>query len=236
MRLLSIFVVLALAVSTVSAQTAPPDDQFVCANTDVVIVMDRSGSMAGSKLATAQAAAKDFVDMLTAGDQSGLVSFASSSSLDQELTTDGTAVKTAIDGLTATGTTCITCGINTAQAEIDANGRNDASHVIVLLSDGEPVGDTVAAAQAAADAAKGAGTYIFTIAIPDANQALMQSIASSPNAPYYNPGTVDDLSVIYEEIRNEICEGPNPEVPEFGVVGATLALLGAGYVVYRKRK
>ncbi len=208
----------------------------VCESADVVIVIDRSGSMSGAPLAAAKTAAKYFVDLLNMasdGDHSAEASFASSASLEQGLTDDATAVKNAIDSLSAGGGTCIGCGIDVAQAELDANGRVDTNKVIVLLSDGVPGDNPVPSA----DAAKAKGTIIFTIGIGGADQALMESLASKPS--YFSFGTQDELDAFYEQIAQEVCQlppGGDNDVPEFGALAA-LGILGiAGLVIMRKRK
>ena len=191
--------------------------------------------MSGSALSSAKDAAKTFVDVLDFNsDQAASASFASSASLEQGLTTNGTAVKNAIDTISSGGSTCIACGIDTAQAELDANGRFDSNHVIVLLSDGSPnIGDTLGAASDA----KAAGTTIFTVGIGGADVSLMEDIASDPS--YFSFGTEDDLEQIYTEIADEVCQLPDPgdeEVPEFGTLAAIGVLGVAGLFLYRRRR
>jgi uncharacterized protein YegL len=226
-------VLLMAALLLVSVPMALADEQQLCGKSDVVLVIDRSGSMGGTPLADAKDAAKGFVDLLNLGDdKAASASFASSASLEQGLTTDGTAVKNAIDSLTASGSTCIACGLYIAQGELDANGRGDSSHVIILLSDGEPnIGD----AMAAADAAKAAGTIIFTIGIGGADVDLMEDLASDPS--FFSYGDSGDLADIYAEIADEVCGLPEPGngVPEFGVLAAVGILGVVGAYIFRRR-
>ena len=75
---------------------------------DVMIIIDRSGSMQGEPLLDAKDAATTFIDSLdVAYDKVGLVSYSNSATLDTQLTTDFQSVKNAIDNLTANGYTNI---------------------------------------------------------------------------------------------------------------------------------
>jgi len=60
--------------------------QTITSKIDVVEIIDRSGSMSGSKIAAAKDAGKLFVDMMETGDKIGVASFASSASVDFPLT------------------------------------------------------------------------------------------------------------------------------------------------------
>lgn len=240
MKNLGILAVLMLVVLSLVPAVSAVDQ--VCEPSDVVIVIDRSGSMtivddgeSQSRMASAKDAAKYFVDLLAADDNSGLVSFAQGSTLNQELTSDENLVKTAIDSLVPDGLTCVSCGIETAQTELEANGRDDVTPVIVMLTDGYPTWDTDALALAAAGYAKGEGTVIYTIGIGEADQDLLEQIASDPTK--FSFGTPSDLDSIYEEIAGAICGPPDEEVPEFGTVAAGVALVGAiaGFFVMRRR-
>ena len=111
--------------------------------------------------------------------QFGVVSFATSEKMEQELTTDIQAVKDAINELTAGGGTNICGGIQEAQKMLEG-GREGANKVMIVLSDGLPTyaynsdGDrigngrdttsnVVTATKNAADAADAAGIDIYTI-------------------------------------------------------------------------
>jgi len=214
----------------------------VCEPSDVVIVIDKSGSMTTvdngeteTRMSLAKDAAKYFVDLLAEDDKSGLVSFASTAHLDQELTDNGSLVKAAIDALVPSGLTCISCGIEKAQVELEDNGRENVTPVIVMLTDGYPTMDTDELALAAAGYSKGEGTTIFTIGIGEADQDLLEEIASDPTK--FSFGAPSDLDAIYEDIAGALCQ-PDDEVPEFGTVAAGVALVGAiaGFFVLRRRR
>ncbi len=110
--------------------------------TDVVLVIDRSGSMGeNQKLANAKIAAKNFVSTLIPESGEGniriaVVSYAGNASINQALTNNTSDLNAAIDNMNAGGGTHTQAGIR--QARIILNGSNANNKVIVLLSDGEP--------------------------------------------------------------------------------------------------
>ena len=171
---------------------------------DVMLIIDRSGSMSGTKLADAKTAAKRFVDLLNSSvDRSGLASFASGASLDQGLTFNQGAVKTAIDGLSAGGLTAIGAGIGVANTELITNGRSDATHVEILLSNGgENQGtDPIARANEAA----AAGITIYTIGLGSlVNEQTLKDIASITGGNYYYAPSSSQLEEIYQDIYEEL--------------------------------
>ena len=138
---------------------------------DVMLVLDRSGSIDSTELATLKTAAKAFVDALalsTAGVHAGELSFASSATLDEHLTDDAVAVKADIDALVASGSTNLEDAILDATAELanpgdgDDRADGDSPDFMVIITDGAPTtsntgGDHAANAAAAAAAAKLAG-------------------------------------------------------------------------------
>ena len=162
---------------------------------DIMLVLDRSGSMGasgGTPLNNLKAAANKLVDLIedtnaslppsvTEFSRVGVVSFAGSASLDQALTTDLNDVRTAIDGLSASGQTAIGDGINLAQVQL-AGSEPLRPKVMVVVTDG--VNNAGANPVTAANAAKAAGSEIFVIGFGGVNVAQLQAIASQPLSTY----------------------------------------------------
>jgi len=181
---------------------------------DVVLAIDRSGSMRYD-LASEKAAANGFADrMYFARDQAALVSFSDYAILDQTLTHDGALVRRKIDSLVYGGWTNISGAIRIAHAELMGSRHNpSAKRVLILMTDGKPEEvDTAAQARTAAREAKAAGIYIFVLGLGDDIDAdLLRDIASSPG-DYYQPPTANDLAAIYQQIAQvvTICKPAKP--------------------------
>jgi predicted ribosomally synthesized peptide with SipW-like signal peptide len=172
---------------------------------EVALVSDVSGSMGGAPLSALKTAATDFVDNLSGSDEAAAISFSSSATTDQELTTDYQLVKDAINAYSAGGGTSIAAGIDEGADELlnGANATPGASKVMILLSDGN---SSAGAATTAADAAKNAGIRLFTIALGSANTSLLESLASSPDDAFIAPDPAD-LDTVYAEIAQVVLAG-----------------------------
>ena len=151
---------------------------------DVVVVLDRSGSMGGAtgKIEAAQNAANLLINELSVDDQGSFVAFDSDADLREGLDlvagTHRDDLFAAIAAESAGGATSIGDGLNTAATEEDANGIAENLCSFVLLSDGhENTADYWADVQAAVT---DNGCAIHSIALgPGTNEVLMQQIAAS---------------------------------------------------------
>jgi hypothetical protein len=108
---------------------------------DAVLVFDRSGSMGQddpTRISQAKSAAVTFVDQMDSSrDQVGLVSFSSSTSLDQSLTSQMSTVKTRINSLNADGATQLRMATYTGITNAKNYGRAGAVKAVILMTDGE---------------------------------------------------------------------------------------------------
>lgn len=177
---------------------------------DVMLVLDRSGSMSGSPLVAMKNGANKFVDIIDeasdgtldgviTGSRVGMVSFASGASLNQALTGDALAVKAAINSLVASGATAIGDGINLAQAQYNPASNNK----MVVFTDG--VNNTGANPTTAAANAQAAGTEIWAIGLGGVNAAQINAIASDPDSEHaFITPSEDELEAIFEGIGADI--------------------------------
>ena len=172
---------------------------------EVALVSDVSGSMS-QEIGDLKTAANNFVDNLSSPDEAAAISFNSSASVDQELTTNYQAVKNAINNYSAGGGTDIAAGLDAGRIELltGTNATAGASKVLILLGDG---GSAAGPALSAANTAKNAGIRIFTIALGSgADTQLLEDIASSPDDAFIAPNAAD-LDTVYAEIAQIVLAG-----------------------------
>ena len=153
------------------ALTAAPD--IVSHPTDIVLILDRSGSMAGSPLANMKTGAKTFIDIIDeatngaadgnigGGSRIGIVSFAGTARQDTQLITSVEELKDAVDALQADGQT------NHADAFTKATElfgpQSQSAKVMVMFTDGKTTAGAPPAPIAAA--ARAAGIVIYCIGL-----------------------------------------------------------------------
>jgi Mg-chelatase subunit ChlD/sugar lactone lactonase YvrE len=177
------------------------------ARTDAVLVIDTSTSMrenGGAKLAAAIRAARIFLDQLPLPkDRVAIVAFNGDSAIVQGLTGDQLALAQALDRLPVGAGTRIDKGLDSAVEALESR-KPGHQPVIVLLTDGQPSGTTVAEVEAAAARAASRGITRFTIGLGgDADAALLERIAGSPTRAY-NAATEAELADIYRQIAGAI--------------------------------
>lgn len=195
------------------------NDNLCTNDIDVVLLMDSSGSMGDgypTKLSKAKQAARSFVDKLGQNDQSALVSFSVSATLEKGLSNNHTATKDALNSLTANFTTNIGDAIALGNSELGSQRANpQAAKAMILLTDGlanQPmtVVNPTDYAKSKADIAAAAGYKIFTIGFAqntsDIDENMLKYIANKTGADYYYAPNGDALQAIYDEISYRICQ------------------------------
>ncbi len=187
---------------------------LACGQADVLLVLDRSGSINSTELSSLKTAANSFVTSLgmsTTGVHGGMSSFATTGTLNQQLTDSSASLTASINGLSSGGFTNLKEGIDLASTElVSIRDRIDTTSpdVMVIVTDGHPnrplpeaTADDLAAASATA--AKGAGTTIFVVGVgSDVNTAYLQGIASGSD--HYYPAS--DYSGLQTALANlDLC-------------------------------
>ena len=118
------------------ALTAAPD--IISNPTDIVLLLDRSGSMAGTPLSSMKLGAKTFIDIIAqatngapdeigSGSRIAIASFADTAIANTQLITSVDALKNAVDALNAGGNT------NPAAAFEKAHGAADAGLAVAHI-------------------------------------------------------------------------------------------------------
>lgn len=141
--------------------------------TDIVLVLDRSGSMAGTPLANMKTGAKTFIDIIDeatdgvkdgnigSGSHIGIVSFADTATANTQLITSVATLKDAVDSLSAGGSTNHADAFTQAIQLFDAASTN--AKAIVMFTDGKTTAGPPPAPIAAA--ARASGIIIYCIGL-----------------------------------------------------------------------
>jgi Mg-chelatase subunit ChlD/sugar lactone lactonase YvrE len=175
------------------------------AQADVLLLVDTSGSMLGSKMAAARSAALNFVGQLDYGlNQIGLVTFSSEAVLVQPLTNDPRALIRIIPSLGDEGATSMFGAMLVADKEFDSpRARPGVRQVIVLLTDGQPT-DGYGEIITLADAFRQAGREVYTIGLGlDVARGFLRQLATRPSY-YFEAPSPYDLNRVYDTIARRV--------------------------------
>ncbi len=207
--------------------------------TDAMMIFDKSGSMRFETSSTdptprmdhVKEAANKFLDILANRTQTPLhnVSVTTISSeqdvkVIQPLSSNLTSAKTAINNLTAVGSTCIECAIRKAETDFDNKERSGVKNIAVMLTDGDavqyiggPESSEAANKKLAADKALAAALevsekhnmafYTISFGAGGAKDQLLTDIAEQTGGKYYSAPDGATLNAIYTQIAQEIGRG-----------------------------
>lgn len=194
--------------------TAAPD--ITTNPTDIVLILDRSGSMAGSPFANMKSGAKKFIDIIDeatdgvkdgqigSGSRIGIVSFADNAVQDTQLITSVADLKTAIDSLSSGGSTNHADAFTKALDLFDPSSSN--AKVMVMFTDGmTTVGGNP---NTVATAAKAQGIKIYAIGLSGnggIDEQALRNWASDPDSAYVAITPDDEeLENIFEDLAKNI--------------------------------
>ena len=240
--------VLVASLAAPSTEVRVPRDRAT-----VVMAVDVSLSMQATdvepdRFTAMQVAAKQFVGVLPARINLGLVSFAGTATTLVTPTTDRDQVTTAIDNLELAEATAIGDAVFTSltaianfQSSLESDGQAAPPARIVLLSDGySTVGRD---ATQAIDAANGAEVPVSTIAfgtdygtldlngetVPvPVDRATLEQIAEDTGGSYSEAASAKELEQVYEDLGSQIGYTTEPKdiSPWFVRGGLLFAFLG----------
>ena len=249
------FGLVALALGTLVVSLAVPSAKVRVPRERATVIMavDVSLSMQATdiepnRFQAMQKAAKQFVDVLPARINLGLVSFSGTAATLVTPTTDRAQVRAAIDHLQLAESTAIGEAVFTSLTDITnfqatlGSTKNVPPARVVLLSDGF---NTVGRDETqAVDAAKSAGVPVSTIAfgtdygsldidgetVPvPVDRASLEDLADQTGGSYSEAASAAELEDVYADIGSQIGYTTEPKdiSPWFVRSGVVLALLGA---------
>lgn len=216
------------------ALTAAPD--IIANPTDIALVLDRSGSMTGSPLASMKTGAKTFIRIIQEatgglqtgeigfGSRIGIVSFATEATTDAALITSVADLNAAVDALTADGRTNHADAFTKAIQLFDPASTNQ--RVIVMFTDGNT---TVGLPPAPiAEAAKSMGIIIYVIGLIGSGGVDVDAItewASEPKATHVavTPNEAD-LEELFAELAANITNAGATEIVLDEVLNSDFAI------------
>ena len=176
---------------------------------DLMLVIDTSGSMGGSRIAAAKAAAIGLINVLPDNTtQVGIVAYNTSANtveLLQDLTFNRTDLIAAVNSLGLAGVTATGSGIQAATAELTSvRAITGHAKMQVVISDGAwnyGVNPVTAATQAAA-----AGITVHTVGVPGHDSTEMSQIAAAGGGVYTNVSDLSTLEGIFDGTGGTLVE------------------------------
>ena len=165
---------------------------------DIGFCVDVSGSMYGNSIEKAKTALNTFIDAMLPQDNACIVSFESFATLEAAYGTSKPELRKVVGTLSDRGGTNTDAGLSMTISEMTANGRPEATKIIVMICDGDVnyVQDTV-------DAAKAASIAVYTINVISGDNTLLQQIADETGGQYYYAATAEDVVRRVEVIGGE---------------------------------
>ena len=130
---------------------------------EAYLVLDLSGSVAGTKLEQLRLAANAFVDGLVARDKVALITFAQEATVRQPLTADFAAFRRALSAVTAVGQTALYDAVSRA---IALREPRDNRGVVVVFTDGQDNASTATAKQVV-EAAERSDVLVYGVMAPE---------------------------------------------------------------------
>jgi len=208
----------------------------------MVLVIDKSGSMQGMPIALARQAAKAAAELIGARDQIGVVGFDSQPYMISEMRTgvEQDAIGAAIDSLAAGGGTDMFPGMVVGKEMLE-NASAKIKHMICLSDGHTSPADHAGLTQQMVDS----GITVSTVALGDADRALLANIAEIGRGRYYetnDPANVPQIftketmqaskSAIKEDLFGSVQSGDHPVLAGFQEADLPFTL---GYVMTQQK-
>lgn len=210
------------------ALTAAPDIQTN--PTDIVLALDRSGSMEGAALASLKTAVNQFIDIIAdatdgapdtigSGSRIAIVSFAGTATNDTGLITSVATLKAAVNALVADGDTNHSAAFITSSFVLTTPPVTNQK-VIVMFTDG--VTTEGADPLIAATAAKAAGNTIYAIGLEGTggvDETALESWVTTPASTHLAIApTPAELAELFANLANNIINAGATDIEIIDIV------------------
>lgn len=176
-----------------AAPAAPPS---VAVPLNFCLVLDRSGSMQGAKLASMKAATRRVIETLTPQDTVSIVIFDDTvqTLVPATAAADRAALLAAVDQIVESGGTAMSLGMQAGQAELQKHAGPERLGYMLLLTDGQTWGDEDVCRTIAQGLGQ-AGVRITALGLgAEWNEKLLDDLADATggNSDYIaDPGQID---------------------------------------------
>lgn len=182
----------------VSSFTLEKVGEAVSYDRNIVLIVDRSGSMGGERIEGAKLALQNFIGSMNNNERLGLIAFDDSSAIVNSITNDAAAIYDSIDSLSAGGGTNIGGAFHHGLDLIEAQA---GERILFMLSDGEDSNFSQMETRAAIiQRANEAGVTIFAIGFASGYETL-RGVAEATGGRYIASAGLDDLLSSFDEIK-----------------------------------
>lgn len=172
---------------------------------NLAVVIDRSGSMKGDRIANAMNAAVTALERMRDGDSISVVSFDTSAQVVVPPTRvsagNRSSIEAAIRSIRLGGDTCISCGLEEGMRQLDLTSLGaDRMSRMILLSDGATNNGIrdMPGMRALANRMRNRGVTISTIGVDvDFDEKMMAAIANEANGRHYFVANAAGLPAVF---------------------------------------
>jgi|GEM_PF-2503975 len=170
-------------------------------NISVILILDKSGSMKGEKMAKAKASLLEFINLMEPEDKAGLIVFDDRVNIVSELTSDKELLKQKVNDVEIGGNTAMYDAVYTGiEKMIPVSGRK----VVIVLTDGKS-NRGIHAYKDTMEYAAVNNTSIYTIGLGnDVRKEQLESLAKESGGEYFFTPTPEMLVTFYEKIGTQL--------------------------------